>query len=97
MIIQNRHRTFQYHMSVQHKYSNILQEGLYIDQIHQNCQQKHFGRFNKMDSKIGLGHMLFEQHVSWFSLTFISSYTKMSYSDVLYLYDMLYHDIIIIS
>ena len=46
-------------MSVQHKYRNIIQEGLYIDQIHQNCQQqKHFGRFNKIESKIhvGLGH-----------------------------------------
>ena len=51
-------------MSVQHKYRNIIQEGLYIDQIHQNCQQqKHFGRFNKMESKIGIRHTLFEQHV----------------------------------
>ena len=80
-------------MSVQHKYRNIIQEGLYIDQIHQNRQkQKHFGRFNKMESKIMLGHMLFEQHVSLSSLTFISSYTKISYCDV----NILYHDIIII-
>ena len=80
-------------MSVQHKYRNIIQEGLYIDQIHQNCQQqKHFKRVNKMESKIGLGHTLFEQHVSLSSLTFISSYTKMSYCDV----NILYHDIIII-
>ena len=77
-------------MSVQHKYRNIIQEDLYIDQIHQNCQQqKHFKRFNKMESKIGLGHA----HVSLPSLTFISSYTKMSYCDV----NILYHDIIIIS
>ena len=70
-------------------------KGLYIAQIPvlQNCQQKHFGRFNKMESKIGLRHMLFEQHVALPSLTFISSYTKMSYCDV----NMLYHDIIIIS
>ena len=32
--------------------------------------------------------MLFEQHVALPSLTFISSYTKMSYRDV----NMLYHD-----
>ena len=41
-------------------------KGLYIAQIPvlQNCQQqKHFERFNKMESKIGLRHMLFEQHV----------------------------------
>ena len=69
-------------MSVQHKYRNIIQDGLYIDQIHQNCQQqKHFGRFNKIESKIVLGHTLFEQHVSLPSLNFISSYTKMSYCD----------------
>ena len=35
-----------------------------------------------MESKIGLRHMLFEQHVALPSLTFISSYTKMSYCDV---------------
>ena len=81
-------------MSVQHKYRNIIQEGRYIDQIHQNCQQqKHFGRFNKMKSKIGLGHTPFAQHVSMPSVIFISSYTKMSYFDV----NILYHDIIIIS
>ena len=81
-------------MSVQHKYRNIIQEGLYIDQIHQNCQQqKHFGRFNNMESKIGLGHTPFAQHVSLPSLTLISSYTKMSYCDV----NILHHDIIIIS
>ena len=57
-------------MSVQHKYRNIIQEGLYIDQIHQNYQQKkHFGRLNKMESKIELGHTFFEQHVSLPSLT----------------------------
>ena len=83
-------------MSVQHIYRNIISIGLYIAQIPelQNCQQqKHFGRLNKIESKIGLGHMLFEQHVALLSLTFISSYTKMSYFDV----NMLYHDIIIIS
>ena len=80
-------------MSVQRTYRNIIQEGL-IDQIHQNCQQqKDFGRFNKKESKIGLGHTLFEQHVSLPSLTFLSSYTKMSYCDV----NIIYHDIIIIS
>ena len=42
-----------------------------------------------MESKIALGHMLFEQHVALPSFTFISSYTKMSYCDV----NMLYHDI----
>ena len=76
---------------------NSVSKGLYIAQIPvlQNCQQqKHFGRFNKMVSKIGLGHMLFEQHVALPSLTFISSYTKMSYCDGNI---MLYHDIIIIS
>ena len=52
---------------------------------------KHFGRFNKMESKIGLGHSLFEQHVSLSSLTFI--YTKMSYCYV----NILYHDVITIS
>ena len=81
-------------MSVQTKYSNILQEGLYIDQIHQNCQQqKHFGRFNKMKRKIGLGHTPFEQHMSLSYLTFISSYINMSYCDA----NMLNHDIIKIS
>ena len=81
-------------MSVQHCYRNIIEEGLYIDQIQQNCQQqKHFGRFNKMESTIGLRHTFFEQHVPLPSLAFISSYTKKSYCDV----DMLYHDIIIIS
>ena len=83
-------------MSVQHKYRNIIQEGLYIDQIHQNCQQqKHFGRFNQMESKIhvGLGHTPFAQHVTLPSLTFVSYYTKMSYFDV----NILYHDILIIS
>ena len=81
-------------MSVQHLYRNIIQEGIYIDQIHQNCQQqKHFGRFSKIESKIGLGHTFLEQHVSLPSLTFISAYTKKSYCDV----NMLYHDIIIIS
>ena len=84
-------------MSVQHisQYHSVS-KGLYIAQITvlQNCQQqKHFGRFNKMESKIGLRHMLFEQHVSLLSLTFISSYTKMSYFYV----NMLYHDIIIMS
>ena len=81
-------------MSVQHKYRNIIQESLCIDQIHQNCQQqKHFGRFNEMESKIGLEHTLFEQHVYLPSITFIFSYTKMSYCDV----NIIYHDIIIIS
>ena len=77
------------------QYSSVS-KGLYIAQIQvlQNCQQqKHFGRFNKMESKIGLRHMLFEQHVALPSLTFISSCTKMSYCDV----NMLYHDIILIS
>ena len=65
-------------MSDQHKYLNIIQEGLYIDQIHQNCQQQmHFGRFNKMENKIVLGHTPFAQHVSLPSLTFICTYTKM--------------------
>ena len=51
---------------------NSVSKGLYIAQIPvlQNCQQqKHFGRFNKMESKIGLRHMLFEQHVALPSLT----------------------------
>ena len=46
-----------------------------------------------MESKIELRHMFFEQHVALPSLTFISSYTKMSYCDV----NMLYHAIKIIS
>ena len=74
---------------------NSVSKGPYIAQIPVlNCQQqKHFGRFNKMESKIGLRHMLFEHHVALPSLTFISSYTKMSYCDV----NMLYYDIILIS
>ena len=54
---------------------NSVSKGLYIAQIPvlQNCQQqKHFGRFNEMESKIGLRHMLFEQHVALPSLTLIS-------------------------
>ena len=83
-------------MSVQHiSQYNSVSKGLYIAQIPvlQNCQQqKHFGRFNKMESKIGLKHMLFEQPVPLLSLTFISSYTNK------YFYvNMLYHDIIIMS
>ena len=77
------------------QYNSVSNLGLYIAQIPvlQNCQQqKHFGKFNKME-KIGLRHMFFEQHVALPSLTFIPAYTKMSYCDV----NMLYHDIIIIS
>ena len=91
MVIQNRHRTFQYQAGTCQQY-NSVSKGLYIAQIPvlQNCQQqKHFGRFNKMESKIALRHMLFEQHVAFPSFTFISSYTKMSYCDV----NMLYQDI----
>ena len=85
-------------MSVQHIYRNIVQlvkaSTLLKYQYSKTAnKQKHFGRFNKMESKIALRHMLFEQHVALLSLTFISSYTKMSYCDV----NMLYHDIIIIS
>ena len=75
---------------------NSVSKGLCIAQIpvlQNRQQQKHFGRFNKMESKIGLRHMLFEQQVALPSLTFISSYTKMSY----YAANMLYLDIIIIS
>ena len=98
MVIQNRHRTCQYQdvSSTYISQYNSVSKGLYIAQIPvvQNCQQeKHFGRFNKMESKMGLSHILFEQHVALSSLTFNSSYTKMSYCDV----NMLYHDIIIIS
>ena len=74
---------------------NLVSKVLYIAQIPvlRNCQQqKHFGRLKKMESKIGLIHMLFVQHVALPSLAFISSYTKMSYCDV----NMLYQDIIII-
>ena len=65
-------------MSVQHNISqyNSVSKGLYIAQIPvlQNCQQqKHFGNFNKMGSKIRLRHMLFEQHVALPSPTFIFS------------------------
>ena len=84
------------HVSSNISQFNSVSKGLYIAQIPvlQNCQQqKHFRRFNEMESKIALRHMLFEQHVALPSLTFISSYTKMSYCDV----NMLNHDIIIIS
>ena len=90
MVIKNRHRAFQYQdgtcqFNIRSQY-NSVSKGLYIAQILvlQNCQQqKHFGRFNKMESKIGLRHMLFEQHVALPSLTFMSAYTKMSYCMVI--------------
>ena len=72
MVIQNRHRTFQYQDGTYISQYNSVSKGLYIAQIPVLQiwqQQKHFGRFNKMESRIGLRHMLFEQNVALPSLT----------------------------
>ena len=51
-----------------------------------------------MESKIGLGHTLFEQHMSLPSLTFISSYIKCYIVMLIsYIMVLLYHHIVTID